>query len=207
MIIRREDLFNIIIVVAVIGAAIWAAIYFATLAKDSQNEIKPTQIDNLNAKKVTIKTNLGNIDIELFTDKAPITVGNFLKLAESDFYNNTKFHRVIKGFMIQGGDPISKDDSLKEKWGTGGPGYAFKDEKSDEAMVRGIVAMANAGPDTNGSQFFIITAKETSWLSGKHTPFGRVIGGMEVVDAIENLKTDSADRPMEPVVIEDIALK
>lgn len=205
--IRREDLFNIIIVVAVIVAAIWAAVYFANLAKDSQNEIKPTQIDNLNAKKVTIKTNLGNIDIELFTDKAPIAVSNFLKLAESDFYNNTKFHRVIKGFMIQGGDPISKDDSLREKWGTGGPGYAFADEINDETMVRGVVAMANAGPDTNGSQFFIITAKETPWLNGKHTPFGRVVGGMDVVDKIENLRTDSADRPMDAAAIEDIVLK
>lgn len=203
----KRDLFNIVIAVAVIGAALGSAVYFANLARDSQNEIKPTEIDNLNAKKVTIKTNLGNIEIELFTDKAPLTVNNFLKLAESDFYNNTKFHRVIKGFMIQGGDPISKDDSLKERWGTGGPGYAFKDEMNDEAMVRGVVAMANAGPDTNGSQFFIITAKETPWLSGKHTPFGRVVGGMNVVDTIENLKTDSADRPMEAVIIEDMVLK
>lgn len=203
----KRDLFNIVIAVAVVGAALGSAVYFANLARDSQNEIKPTEIDNLNAKKVTIKTNLGNIEIELFTDKAPLTVNNFLKLAESDFYNNTKFHRVIKDFMIQGGDPISKDDSLKERWGTGGPGYYFKDEINDEPMVRGVIAMANAGPDTNGSQFFIITAKETPWLSGKHTPFGKVIGGMNVVDKIENLKTDSADRPMEAVVIEDIALE
>lgn len=203
----KRDLFNIIIAVAVVGAALGVAVYFAGLAKDSQSEIKSTHIDNLNAKKVTIKTNLGNIEIELFADKAPVTVNNFLKLAESDFYNNTKFHRVIKGFMIQGGDPISKDDSLREKWGTGGPGYSFKDEINDESMVRGIVAMANAGPNTNGSQFFIITAKETPWLSGKHTPFGRVIDGMDVVDKIENLKTDSADRPMEPATIEDIVLK
>ncbi len=203
----RKDLFNIIIAVSVLGAALGVAVYFAGLTKDSQREIKPTQIDNLNAKKVTIKTNLGNIEIELFADKAPETVKNFVKLAESDFYNDTKFHRVIKGFMIQGGDPLSKDDSFKDRWGTGGPGYSFADETSGEAMVRGVVAMANAGPNTNGSQFFIITAKETPWLVGRHTVFGKVISGMETVDAIENLKTDSADRPLEPAVIKDIALK
>ncbi len=203
----RKDLFNVIIAVVILGAALGVAVYFAGLAKDSEREIKSTHVDNLNAKKVTIKTNLGNIEIEMFADKAPQTVSNFLKLAESDYYNETKFHRVIKGFMIQGGDPLSKDDSLKNSWGTGGPGYAFKDEMSDEVMTRGAVAMANAGPNTNGSQFFIITAKETPWLVGRHTVFGRVISGMETVDAIENLKTDSADRPIEPAVIKDISLQ
>lgn len=203
----KKDLMSIAIAVAIIASVIGVATYFAGLAKDSQNEIKTTKIDNLNAKNVTIKTNLGKIGIELFTDKSPETVSNFLKLAESDFYNNVKFHRVIKGFMIQGGDPISKDDSLKDRWGTGGPGYYFKDEINDEQMVRGVIAMANAGPNTNGSQFFIITAKETPWLLGKHTVFGKVVSGMDVVDKIENLKTDSADRPIEPAVIEDIALE
>lgn len=203
----RKDLFNVIIAVVILGAALGVAVYFAGLAKDSEREIKSTHVDNLNAKKVTIKTNLGNIEIEMFADKAPQTVSNFLKLAESDYYNETKFHRVIKGFMIQGGDPLSKDDAQIARWGTGGPGYTFADEKTNVSLVRGIVAMANAGPNTNGSQFFIITAEATPWLDGKHTPFARVVSGMDVVDKIESSNTGENDRPIDAIVVTKIVLK
>ncbi|GMQ94935.1 MAG: hypothetical protein BMS9Abin13_045 [Patescibacteria group bacterium] len=154
-----------------------------------------------------ITTGLGVIEVELLRDKAPKTVDNFITLAQKGFYDGTKFHRVIKDFMIQGGDPLSKDDALKDRWGTGGPGYAFEDESNDEKVVRGALAMANAGPDTNGSQFFIVTIKSAPWLDGKHTVFGKVLSGMDVVDAIESVKTEGPDRPVEPVVIESVTIK
>jgi cyclophilin family peptidyl-prolyl cis-trans isomerase len=158
--------------------------------------------------KALLHTNHGEIEIELFPDKAPLTVRNFIKLAESAFYDGTKFHRVIKDFMIQAGDPLSKQDDVSV-WGTGGPGYTFEDEMNDEAFVRGALAMANAGPDTNGSQFFIVTAEETPWLLGKHTIFGRVIKGMDVAEKISKLPVASkmTNRPTEPVVLEKITLK
>ncbi|OGH85036.1 MAG: peptidylprolyl isomerase [Candidatus Magasanikbacteria bacterium RIFOXYC2_FULL_40_16] len=155
--------------------------------------------------KAVIKTNKGDITIEFYADKSPITVNNFLNLAEQGFYNETKFHRVIRDFMIQGGDPNSKGDNTAI-YGTGGPNYKFNDEFNSETLVRGSLAMANSGPNTNGSQFFIVTAEATPWLDGKHTNFGRVIAGMEVVDAIENSETDPRDNPVEPVVIESIEL-
>src|SRR5919206_354654 len=140
----------------------------------------------------TMKTNKGTIELELFDEDAPKTVGNFVKLAGEGFYDGVIFHRVIRDFMIQGGDPTGT--------GTGGPGYTFEDEINDHKVVRGAIAMANAGPNTNGSQFFIVTTDAAPWLDGKHTVFGRVTGGMDVVDAISATATDPRDRPREDVV-------
>ena len=152
-------------------------------------------------------TNKGNITLELFDDKAPKTVENFKKLASEGFYNGTRFHRVIQGFMIQGGDPLSKDLSKQGAWGTGGPGYSFADEiGADNKNAIGSIAMANSGPNTNGSQFFINTANN-SFLNTKHTVFGQVTAGMDVVTAIEQTKTGQNDRPLEDVIIEKIEVK
>jgi peptidyl-prolyl cis-trans isomerase B (cyclophilin B) len=145
-----------------------------------------------------IQTNHGPINVELFPDDAPKTVANFVKLANDGFYEGVVFHRVIPGFMIQGGDPTGT--------GSGGPGYSFEDEFNDHKVERGALAMANAGPNTNGSQFFIVTADACPWLDGKHTVFGQVTNGMDVVDAISAVETDAADRPHESVVIERIDL-
>lgn len=155
--------------------------------------------------QATLHTNKGDITIE-FLDGAPNTVANFTKLAKEGFYDGTKFHRVIKGFMIQGGDPQSKDDALMARWGTGGPGYTFADEIHEENQnVIGSIAMANAGPNTNGSQFFINTA-DNNFLDTKHTVFGHVVSGMDVVTAIESAPTGANDRPAEPMVIERVTL-
>jgi len=132
---------------------------------------------------------------------APKTTENFVKLAKEGFYDGTKFHRVIKGFMIQGGDPQTKDDALMARWGTGGPGYKFEDEiHGQNRNDVGTIAMANSGPNTNGSQFFINTAPN-NFLDAKHTVFGKVIQGMDVVNAIQDVETTGSDRPVEPVVI------
>jgi len=147
---------------------------------------------------VTLHTTKGDIQVELFDDDAPKTVENFTKLAADKFYEGVIFHRVIKDFMIQGGDPTGT--------GRGGPGYTFEDEFNDHKVVRGALAMANAGPNTNGSQFFIVTTGAAPWLDGKHTVFGRVVEGMDVVDSIEAADTDANDRPREDVVIERVAL-
>ena len=154
-----------------------------------------------------LDTNFGLIELVLFTKDAPKTVANFSKLAKDRFYNGTKFHRVIKGFMIQGGDPNSKDNDWSDD-GRGGPGYTFGDEINSRKLVRGVVAMANSGPNTNGSQFFIVTAESTPWLDGKHTVFGRVTKGMDVVDKIENVPTDTTkgDHPTQDVVIQEVKI-
>jgi cyclophilin family peptidyl-prolyl cis-trans isomerase len=144
----------------------------------------------------TLQTNHGSIEIELFDDDAPTTVENFLKLARDGFYDGVIFHRVIPDFMIQGGDPTGT--------GSGGPGYQFEDEFNDHPVERGALAMANAGPNTNGSQFFIVTADSCPWLDGKHTVFGRVTGGMDVVEAIDATPTGGQDRPIDDVVIESV---
>ena len=141
-------------------------------------------------------TNHGPIAFELFDEDAPMTVNNFRKLSEDGFYDGLGFHRIIRDFMIQGGCP--------EGTGTGGPGYTFEDEFNQHKVIRGALAMANAGPNTNGSQFFIVTTEAAPWLDGKHTVFGRVTSGMEVVDALEGLPTDPNDRPREPAVIEKV---
>ena len=145
-----------------------------------------------------LHTNHGDIEVTFFDDAAPKTVENFRKLAADGFYDGVIFHRVIRDFMIQGGDPTGT--------GTGGPGYTFEDEINDHKVVRGAIAMANAGPNTNGSQFFIVTADSAPWLDGKHTVFGRVSGGMDAVDAIEALPTGARDRPVEPPTIDSIEL-
>ena len=153
---------------------------------------------------IKLNTNKGIIDLELFEETTPKTVANFIKLAEDGFYNGVKFHRVIKGFMIQGGDPLTKDDKESYRWGTGGPGYTFDDEIGDtNGNYEGTISMANAGPNTNGSQFFI-NVKDNNFLDTKHTVFGRVTGGMDVVRTIEDVATDANDRPREAVVIEGI---
>ena len=148
--------------------------------------------------QATISTNHGDIKVELFDDDAPKTVENFRKLAADGFYDGLIFHRVIRDFMIQGGCP--------QGTGTGGPGYTFEDEFNDHKAVRGALAMANAGPNTNGSQFFIVTTPAAPWLDGKHTVFGRITEGMDAVDSIEGTPTGPGDRPDEPVVIERVEL-
>ena len=144
-------------------------------------------------------TNHGAIEVELFDDDAPKTVENFVKLSKDGFYDGLIFHRVIKDFMIQGGCP--------EGTGTGGPGYQFEDEFNDNKIVRGALAMANAGPNTNGSQFFIVTTDAAPWLDGKHTVFGRVTEGMEAVDSIEGTETGAGDRPVQDAVIERLEVR
>src|SRR6202140_472515 len=148
--------------------------------------------------QATMQTNHGAIELELFAADAPATVENFTKLANDGFYDRVIFHRVIPDFMIQGGDPTGT--------GSGGPGYIFEDEFNDHKVARGALAMANAGPNTNGSQFFIVTTGAAPWLDGKHTVFGDVTDGMDVVDAIESTETDGSDRPLEPQVIERVEL-
>src|SRR3989338_4344673 len=157
--------------------------------------------------EATLNTNMGNITIEFFEAQAPNTVANFMKLAKAGFYDKVKFHRVIKGFMVQGGDPLSKDDSKMTLWGTGGPGYSFADELGPKNKNDvGTISMANSGPNTNGSQFFINVAAN-NFLDGKHTVFGKVVSGMEVVTKIENTPTGTGDKPVKPVIINSITLK
>lgn len=156
-------------------------------------------------KGAKINTNLGAITVEFYGDESPKTVSNFLALAQSGFYNGTSFHRVIKDFMIQGGDPNSKDDDWSND-GMGGPGYKFADEFNSHKLVAGSLAMANSGPDTNGSQFFIVTAEATPWLDGKHTNFGQVSSGMDIVKKIEALPVNANDHPTSPATIESIEL-
>lgn len=152
-----------------------------------------------------IKTNFGDIKVKFYNDDSPLTVNNFLNLAQKGFYDGTKFHRVIADFMIQGGDPNSKDDDWTND-GMGGPAYKFKDEINTHKLVKGSLAMANSGPNTNGSQFFIVTAPATNWLDGKHTNFGQVIEGMDVVAKIEAVKVNENDHPTKDVIINSIEL-
>jgi peptidyl-prolyl cis-trans isomerase B (cyclophilin B) len=149
--------------------------------------------------EAVLHTTAGPVTVELFDEDAPKTVENFRKLASDGFYDGLTFHRVIPDFMVQGGCP--------EGTGTGGPGYTFEDEINDHKIVRGALAMANAGPDTNGSQFFVVTAQEASWLDGKHTVFGQVTDGMDAVVAIEKTETDPRDKPVEPQLIERVELR
>ncbi len=169
-------------------------------SKDDMSQLpKPEmQIDQEKEYFATLKTNMGTIKLKLHAQDTPITVNNFVYLANKDFYQGTIFHRVIKDFMIQGGDPKGN--------GTGGPGYTFKDEESSNKLVKGSLAMANSGPDTNGSQFFIVTADKTPWLDGKHTNFGQVTEGMDIVEKIEQLETNSQDKPKQTVKIEDVKI-
>jgi cyclophilin family peptidyl-prolyl cis-trans isomerase len=149
--------------------------------------------------QATMHTNHGPIELELFEEDAPKTVENFVTLSKDGFYDGLIFHRVIREFMIQGGCP--------QGTGTGGPGYQFEDEINDHKIVRGALAMANAGPNTNGSQFFIVTTDEAPWLDGKHTVFGNVTAGMEAVDSIEATETGAGDRPVQDAVIERVEVR
>ena len=147
----------------------------------------------------TIHTNHGAIELELFDGDAPKTVENFVSLAREGFYDGVTFHRVIPDFMVQGGDPTGT--------GSGGPGYQFEDEINEHPVARGALAMANAGPNTNGSQFFVVTAEACPWLDGKHTVFGRVTAGMDVVDRISELPRDGRDKPVEPATMERVEVE
>lgn len=166
--------------------------------KSQKNSNQPPQMqlkDGVDYQAL-IKTSMGDIKVDLFEDLAPVTVNNFIYLAKNHFYDGLIFHRVIDGFMIQGGDPTGT--------GSGGPGYSFKDEINDKKLVKGSLAMANAGPNTNGSQFFIVTAEKTPWLDGAHTNFGQVLEGQNVVDAISKVKVDANSKPLENVVLKSI---
>lgn len=178
----------------------------------SPSELNVTNPDNINTMNpvAVLETNQGTVEIELYKDTMPITAGNFEKLVKEGYYDGIKFHRVIDGFMIQGGDPLTKDDSQMARWGTGGPGYSIADEHIAGPLltnVRGTISMANAGPNSGGSQFFINLVDNTGLdfdkqpLSSKHPVFGRVIKGMEVVDAIGGVAVGAGDRPLSPVVI------
>ena len=146
--------------------------------------------------RATMHTNHGPIELEMYPDDAPKTVENFVKLSKDGFYDGLVFHRIIRDFMIQGGDPTGT--------GSGGPGYTFEDEFNQHKVERGALAMANSGPNTNGSQFFIVTTQAAPWLDGKHTVFGKVTAGMETVDAIEGVETGAGDRPVQDVVLERV---
>ncbi len=205
---------GIIIIAAVAGYALITGNHEETKMVTDDQTLVPTDtatttLPTTNKTKMThatLHTNKGDITIE-FSTATPKTVENFTKLAQAGFYDGTKFHRVIEGFMNQGGDPLSKDDSKKMMWGTGGPGYTFADEiTATNHNDVGTIAMANAGPNTNGSQFFINVAPN-NFLDTKHTVFGKVTAGMDVVTAINNVKTDSSDKPLDPVIIKSITLK
>jgi peptidylprolyl isomerase len=180
-------------------AAVNAAMSTSTAVTNTTN--------NQKAMQATLHTNQGDITIEFMGNDAPNTVANFTKLASEGFYNGTKFHRVIKGFMIQGGDPLTKDDAMQSRWGTGGPGYQFADEiHANNKNEPGTISMANSGPNTNGSQFFINVAPN-NFLDPKHTVFGKVTAGMDVVAKIEAVATGPSDRPTQPIVIESVSVK
>jgi len=176
-----------------------------TNTEDINNKNEVTTMETTN-KIATFETNLGTFKLELETTKAPITAGNFVKLAESGFYDGIKFHRVIPKFMIQGGDPLTKNDNMQEFWGTGGPGYKIKDEFHPQLKnVIGTISMANSGPNTGGSQFFINVANN-NFLDGKHAVFGHIIEGMDIVNKISVTPTEDRDRPIENVVIKKVTI-
>lgn len=161
--------------------------------------------------KIVMKTNIadvagGMIEMELYPDKAPKTVENFVKLAGQGFYDGLRFHRVVPGFVIQGGDPQTKDPAMKDAWGSGGPGYRFDDELVKGDYARGALAMANSGPNTNGSQFFICVSDLSGRLPKQYNYFGMVTKGMEVVDAIVARPRDQRDRPVEDVIMEKVTV-
>lgn len=205
-----KNIIFIVTAIIFIGGMIWLS-GTQRPPKESSQRIEPASQETATTLSpmttAIITTNKGVITLELFTDKTPTTAGNFAKLASEGFYNGTRFHRVIKSFMIQGGDPLSKDVANKNRWGTGGPGYQFADEiGAGNKNDIGTISMANAGPNTNGSQFFINVANN-NFLDTKHTVFGRVVSGMEVITAIENTATDPSDRPLEDMIIETIEIK
>ncbi|MEK7614651.1 MAG: peptidylprolyl isomerase [Patescibacteria group bacterium] len=222
---RTSGMTNWVLFFFSIAAALVSIYYFINLTENEAGRFMATTLENtasaskmnkttigqsykVAGKIAVLKTNYGEIELELFADTAPNTVANFKKLAESGFYNEVRFHRVIKGFMIQGGDPLSKDLAERTRWGTGGPGYRFNDELAgDEKYLEGTLAMANSGPNTNGSQFFIVTANPGVALPPSYTVFGKVVKGMEVALIIESAKTGPNDQPVQDVIIESATVK
>lgn len=175
----------------------------APLAPEELEVTQPANTNTMNPIAV-LTTNKGVIEIELYKDIMPITAGNFEKLVREGYYDGIKFHRVIDGFMVQGGDPLTKDDAQAASWGTGGPGYAIADEFSAdprEVNARGTISMANSGANTGGSQFFLNTV-DNNFLDNKHPVFGRIVKGLDIVDAISKVATNDMDRPLEAVMIE-----
>jgi len=214
---KRMTLYvGVLLVLGVVGAGGWfmmgnnggneESVNTEENVKDISDLVEITQIPVENNKIAVLQTNQGTIKIRLFEDGAPKTVENFVKLASEGFYDGVKFHRVIKDFMIQSGDPNSKDDDWSND-GTGGPGYTFDDEQNEYKNIRGRISMANSGPNTNGSQFFIITADATPWLDGKHTVFGEIIEGLDVMDTIENVAVNGNDHPLEDMTIEKVSIE
>ena len=178
-----------------------------TTTKKTMNE--DNQVKTTTVHGAVIATSLGDIEVTFSEGTAPKTVANFISLASTKFYDGVKFHRVISNFMIQTGDPLSKDDAKESYWGTGGPGYQFADELSGkEVYTYGTLAMANSGPNTNGSQFFIVSANPKVDLPPAYTVFGKVVNGMDIVEKIQNVPTNkSNDRPIDPVIIKSVTLK
>jgi len=179
-----------------------------TLIKNKQTT-QPLEVsteEKISYKTATMITNLGNIVIELNSTKAPKTVENFVKLSNSGFYDGTKIHYILKDNHIQAGDPNSKN-SNKAMWGFGGPGYVIADEINDDKLVWGSVAMVNIGPNTNGSRFMIITAEKLASNDGKNTNFGKIVSGKEVIDQINQSKTDTLSRPLDDIIIQTITVK
>lgn len=216
---KTSNIILILLASAVVGSLIWISAkqnIQPPRTPDLTVTTTPITTNNSNPTKkpmttATLTTSKGVITLELYGDQAPKTVENFKKLANEGFYNGARFHRVIKGFMIQGGDPLSKDPSKQSLWGTGGPGYKFDDEINATSDLykagyqRGVLAMANSGPNTNGSQFFIM--HQNNALQPLYTIFGRVISGQDVVDAIAETPTDAIARPITDVVIEKVEIK
>lgn len=203
---NKKILYPLLAIIVALGL-----LTYSSLSKDKVDKnimINPNNFTDLVSvyKGAEIKTNFGTIELEFYNSDSPQTVNNFMNLAEAGFYNGVKFHRVIKGFMIQGGDPLTKEDNVM-LYGTGGPGYSFNDEFNNHKIVKGSVAMANSGANTNGSQFFIVTAPATPHLDGVHTNFAEVVSGMDVVSKIENTETNTRDLPLKDVIIKSIKLK
>lgn len=200
-----KQVISMLVLILLVGILIFV------INKNDPKEIN-SEINNITEQKTenmkaTIQTNKGTIVLELYGEQTPNTAGNFAKLAKEGFYDGTKFHRVIEGFMIQGGDPQSKDDSMQDFWGTGGPGYQFADEiVPGLSNVSGTISMANAGPNTNGSQFFINVADNT-FLDGKHAVFGKVVEGMDIVMMISQVEKNQRDVPVEAVVLEKVTVE
>jgi len=203
---RKLSLFPLVVVGLIV---VIIAVGVIIVVKDAPEPVNQDPIADVPdvTKRVILETNFGEIELELFHAKAPRTVENFVTLAREGFYDGTRFHRVIEGFMIQGGCPYSADEALKDRWGTGGPGYTFDCEIHDENFnVRGTISMANAGPNTNGSQFFI-NVVDNAHLDAGHTVFGRVVSGMDVVDRIRAVETGPRDVPLEEVVLQRVIVQ
>ena len=208
---RSEAFFKLLSIALAILVIVLMVVVYSIGNKD---DVKNDEVEKMSNPIVVFETSKGNFEVELFLAESPVTAGNFKKLAEEGFYDGTRFHRVISDFMIQGGDPLSKNTSMMNRWGTGGPGYSIKDEFIEGlSNVRGTISMANSGPNSGGSQFFINVVNNTplDWnkapSSSKHPVFGKVVSGMEVVDAISVVRTAGSDRPAEDVVINKVYIK